>query len=569
MNVAAIVVGLSCGGFVVYGAKATYDTWRLMRSGLQRPVRAYDMHTVARYFRDSAAAARSLPDREWADLDMDDVFRGIDRTASWPGQHLLYARLRSESLSFNDLRQFDEAVALLSDDVVLRARIQRTLERLKHPAASTLPALFGGALPAITPAARFIPLLTLVSIATLVAVAWHPPLVLAVVAMVIVNFAVRVSVQPRLEPFLPAVRSLDTLLRTATLLAEIDVRQLAPTTGALHTQGARLDWIGRATRWLSFEPTGNILRDSFYIYVNLLFLLDVSAFAWSAEELRARSATIRAVYEALGTLDVMCSVAVLRGEARQWCRPVFLPGRARTLDAHAITHPLMDDAVPNSIRIDGRNIVLTGSNMSGKSTFIRTLGVNAVLARTIHTVFAGDWRAPLLAVRSSIARADSLLDGTSYYRAEVDAIGAFFRSAEGDQRLILIDELFRGTNSIERIAAAQAVLAELDRGDSVVVIATHDVELLALLPTYASFHFREEVREGALTFDYRLHDGPCSTRNALAILELAGYPAAVVQRARQTAASLERRVAEQPSGDKEQPSGEQEANRELEPRAEA
>ncbi len=277
MNVAAIVVGLICGGFVVYGAKATYDTWRLMRSGLQRPVREYDMHTVARYFRDSAAATRALPDREWADLDMDDVFRGIDRTASWPGQHLLYARLRSESLSFNDLRQFEEAVALLSVDVVLRARIQRTLERLKHPAASTLPALFGGALPAITPAARFIPLLTLVSIATLVAVAWHPPLVLAVVAMVIVNFAVRVSVQPRLEPFLPAVRSLDTMLRTATLLAEIDVRQLAPTTGALHPQGARLDWIGRATRWLSFEPTGNILRDSIYIYVNLLFLLDVSA----------------------------------------------------------------------------------------------------------------------------------------------------------------------------------------------------------------------------------------------------------------------------------------------------
>ena len=81
-------------------------------------------------------------------------------------------------------------------------------------------------------------------------------------------------------------------------------------------------------------------------------------------------------------------------------------------------------------------------------------------------------------------------------------MGALFGVADGRQRLILIDELFRGTNSIERVAAAQAVLAELDRGDDIVVVATHDVELLELLPTYISFHFREEVQDGLLTFDY-------------------------------------------------------------------
>ena len=291
MNIAAIVGALICGGFVVYGAKATYDTGRLMRTGRKRPVREYDMHSVARYFRDRPATARSLPDREWADLDMDDVFQSIDRTASWPGQHVLYARLRSEDLSLNDLRQFEAGVALLSEDTALRARMQRTLERLKHPAASTLPALFGGALPALSPGARYIPLLTLASVAMLVAVAWPPPLVLGVIGMVIVNVAVRVSMQARLDPFLPAVRSLDAMLRTATLLADIDVRQLAATTAALRPQGARLGWIGRATRWLSFEPSGNVLLDFFYTYVNLLFLLDVSAFAWSAGERRGAPST--------------------------------------------------------------------------------------------------------------------------------------------------------------------------------------------------------------------------------------------------------------------------------------
>lgn len=548
MNVAAIIVTLICGGFVVYGVKASYETWRFMKSGAKRPLREYDMGSVARYFRGLTPGSPTLPDREWADLDMDEVFQRIDRTISWPGQHLLYARLRSESQSFESLRQFEASVTRLTDDAALRTQIQHPLERLKHAPASTLPALFGGALPALAPATRFIPLLTLISVVMLLALAWHPPLVLGVVAMVLINFGVRFSLQSQLEPFLPAVRSLDAMLATAKVLADIEVPDLTPFTGALKAQNARLEWIGKATQWLSFEPDGNLFRDSIYTYLNILLLLDVSLFVWSAEELRDRCATLRGIYEALGTLDVMCSVAVLRSEERQWCRPVFRVGRARALEASGMIHPLVEQAVPNSLRVDGRNIVLTGSNMSGKSTFIRTLGVNAVLARTIHTVFAESWRAPLLAVRSSIGRVDSLLEGKSYYRAEVDAVGAFFRVDDHDQHLILIDELFRGTNSIERIAAAKAVLTELDRGDSIVVVATHDVELLELLPGYVSFHFREEVHDGALTFDYRLHDGACSTRNALAILELAGYPGTVVDAARRTAGLLEARLWKSDNG---------------------
>ena len=542
MSVAAIIVTLICGGFVVYGVKASYDTWRLMRSTPARTRREYDMRAVSRYYRDVASGVRSLPDREWADLDMDAVFGCLDRTASWPGQHLLYARLRSEALSFNDLRLFEAAVSRLAGDTAERSRIQRVLERLDHAAASTLPALFSGALPALGRGARLIPLLTLASLAMLVATAWQPRLIIGVVVLVLVNLSVRLSLQSRLHAFLPAVRSLNVMLRTAKALADVSAPELAATAAPFSRLDAQLSMVGRATRWLSYEAVGNVVVDSIYWYINLLFLLDVSAFAWSAETLRARSATLRAMYEALGTLDVMCSVARLRSEERQWCRPVFRAGRARAVEAEAMTHPLMEQGVPNSIRIDGRNILLTGSNMSGKSTFIRTFGVNALLARTIHTVFAESWHAPLLEVRSSIGRADSLLDGTSYYRAEVDAVGAFFQANGGDQRLILIDELFRGTNSIERIAAAQAVLSELDRGDAIVVIATHDVELLDLVPGYAPFHFREEVQDGVLTFDYRLHGGACSTRNALAILELAGYPSAVVDEARRTAGVLEARL---------------------------
>ena len=97
-------------------------------------------------------------------------------------------------------------------------------------------------------------------------------------------------------------------------------------------------------------------------------------------------------------------------------------------------------------------------------------------------------------------------------------------------------------DEFERIAGAKAVLTHLDRGDDLVIIATHDVELLELLPGYVSYHFREEVRDGQLMFGYRLHEGACSMRNALAILALAGYPAAVVEDASRIAADLEMRL---------------------------
>jgi hypothetical protein len=537
---AIFIVLLGCA-FLAYGVKASFDSWRLYKAGLGRVDREYDMKVVAQYFRGVADEHPSLPDRSWADLDLDVVFQRLDRTVSWPGQHLLYARMRREDLSFDALRKYDLAVTRLADDEGLRTHIRWAVRPLAEQNASRLPALFTGALPALPVTARLTPLLTLAAVVMILMVPWHPVMIMGVLVITVANLFVRVSLQDRIDPFLPALRSLQPMLACARTLRRLDVPELSQQSGALSSEMARLEWIGRATRWLAFEA-GPDLAGAIYTYINLLLLADVSAFAWSVEAIRAKSATIRAMYEALGELDAMTSVAIIRSEDRKWCRPVFVAACGRALDLVAITHPVLGSPVANSLCIEGQNLLLTGSNMSGKSTFVRTLGVNAVLAATIHTVFATTWRAPRLVVRTSIGRSDSLVDGTSYYRAEVDAVGALFTGADGRQRLILIDELFRGTNSIERIAAAQAVLAELDRGDDIVVVATHDVELLELLPTYMSLHFREEVQGGLLTFDYRLHPGASSTRNALAILELAGFPAEVVAESRRTAASLEKRL---------------------------
>jgi DNA mismatch repair ATPase MutS len=384
--------------------------------------------------------------------------------------------------------------------------------------------------------ARLLPLLTLAALVCLVGAFWSSTVLLVLIGIVASNLVIRVWLGDRISRVIPAMQMVPAMLTAARTLGGLQVPELAEHAEVLRRAEPRLRGVGQAARWLAAESaSGNELVAYLLAYVNLLLLLDISAFAWSVGAMRTERETLRGLYESLGELDVAQSVAALRAGVPRWTRPLFRAHAERTLAFSSLVHPLLDEPVPSTLELSGGSMLLTGSNMSGKSTFIRTIGVNALLARTIHTVFAESWRAPCWAVRTSIGRGDSLLEGKSYYRAEVDAVGELLGREAREPRLVLIDELFRGTNSIERIAAAKAVLAELDRGDDLVVVATHDVELLELLPDYVRYHFREEVRDGQLTFDYALHLGACSTRNALAILELAGYPEEVVEDARRTA----------------------------------
>jgi DNA mismatch repair ATPase MutS len=192
---------------------------------------------------------------------------------------------------------------------------------------------------------------------------------------------------------------------------------------------------------------------------------------------------------------------------------------------------------------------VTGSNMSGKSTFLRTVGVNAVLAQTIHTCLATEYTAPMFQVRSCIGRSDDLLSGKSYYIVEVESLIRLVQAAQGDApHLILLDELFRGTNAVERIAAGQAVLRELVNGGGqrrhVVIAATHDGELVDLLPDlFAAVHFGDSVVDDGMVFDHQLRPGRATSRNAIALLKMNGAPERMVRDALECAAVLDRERA--------------------------
>jgi hypothetical protein len=210
---------------------------------------------------------------------------------------------------------------------------------------------------------------------------------------------------------------------------------------------------------------------------------------------------------------------------------------ADVLDGRDLGHPLIPAAerVCNdfALRRLGDVALLTGSNMSGKSTFLRTLGLTLCLAYAGGPVLALDLRTGWFRLFSCVRVTDSVTNGISYFYAEVKRLKALLDALEADHPFplfFLIDEIFRGTNNRERLIGSRAYVRALAGKHGVGVISTHDLELVRLaddLPAITNYHFAETVGDGRLVFDYRLRSGPCPTTNALAIMHMEGLPVEV------------------------------------------
>jgi hypothetical protein len=200
----------------------------------------------------------------------------------------------------------------------------------------------------------------------------------------------------------------------------------------------------------------------------------------------------------------------------------------------ALGHPLIPDEakVCNDFILEklGEVVLITGSNMSGKSTFLRTVGVNLCLAFAGSPVNASLMRTKSFRLFSVIQVSDSLTDGISYFYAEVRRLRELLNALDTDHEhplFFLIDEIFRGTNNRERQIGGQAFVTNLVGGKGMGLISTHDLDLVTFtedLPEVINYHFQEDVTQGRLIFDYQLRPGPSKTTNALAIMRMEGLP---------------------------------------------
>lgn len=203
-------------------------------------------------------------------------------------------------------------------------------------------------------------------------------------------------------------------------------------------------------------------------------------------------------------------------------------------DVNRLGHPLIPDVerVSNTFRMDdvGNIVIITGSNMSGKSSFLRALGVNLCLAYAGGVVCAEAMQTIQFRLYTSIRVTDSLDDGISYFYAEVKRLRGLLDAVDRPDEppvFFLVDEIFRGTNNRERLIGSRSFIRALVEQNAVGLIATHDLELVALAdehPGIRNHHFREDVQDNRMVFDYTLREGPSPTTNALRIMAMEGLP---------------------------------------------
>ncbi len=267
-----------------------------------------------------------------------------------------------------------------------------------------------------------------------------------------------------------------------------------------------------------------------FYFLNTFLLWDVRQMLALQKWKQQHAPGINNWFQTLASVDVSVSIATLAFNRPQWCYPVITNNHFE-LQAINIGHPLLPvhKRVDNSLGLTGTGQValITGSNMGGKSTFLRSLGVNAVLALMGSPVCATAFQLSHVRLMSSMRIADNLAESTSTFYAELKKLQSIITAVNNKEHvLILLDEILRGTNSLDRHTGSKALIRQLIQQQAVAIIATHDVELAALQNNYPqqlhNYHFDVQVTGEELYFDYLLKQGVCQSLNASLLMKKIG-----------------------------------------------
>lgn len=481
---------------------------------------------------------KALDDITWNDLGMDEVFCRIDRTFSAAGEEYLYYTLRNISCGRERLEHLEEVVTWLDGNEESRVRIQLLMNRLGHLGKYSLydyldnldylgersnrKILLGNLLYLPFAALLFVqPAVGTIGI--VVCMLWH----------ILTYFREKKVIEPYIVSFAYVLRLVNVCEELGKQKIPVYGRELEE----LHEALKSLRELRRGSYWVMAGNQGKIGGNPLDVladYLRMILHLDILQFNRMLGKLRKKTGQVDRMLEIVGYLDMAVSVGGFRRSLEGYCIPELEENAQKPfLYMENGWHPLLSHPVKNSIRAD-RGILLTGSNASGKSTFLKMVAVNAVLAQTIHTCTAEKYQAPVFRIFSSMALRDSMENGESYYIVEIRSLKRILDAAEDHNTPVLcfVDEVLRGTNTVERIAAATQILIRLSESGALGFAATHDIEMTELLrKCYDNYHFEEVIRDGDILFPYQLLPGKASTRNAIRLLQLLGYEQEITEKA--------------------------------------
>lgn len=469
-----------------------------------------------------------VDDKTWSDLEFPQIFAHMDSTVTLIGRQMLFHQLRKLNTSPEDLQRRHALYRKMATDAPLRERIQMTLSRLHKGLHNHLTDYLFGEMEN-TPRHKAAWLAWTLACIALFAVAIFAYLPTWVwMGVLVVNFVLTLKTHWRVTRDNQAMISCMALLDTADTLGSLHpAHPEISLLERLHERRHVRAQMRRPLRWLATIKREPISWLS--VWVNLACGLELVLHAFTIDHFFRLRKTIAPDFEYVGAIDAAIAIASFTTRYKNCCQPEWAGTANLTLVDGC--HPLLPEGVANSIDLEQRSALVTGSNMAGKTTFIKMLGINVILARTIGLCLASRAVIPPLRVLASIQENHSVASGKSHYFAEIERINSFFTSGQQTHHnLLIIDELFSGTNTIERVAIARSVLEALAR-ESIVLATTHDVELQDSLGSDFDFcHFREDPDVDGF-FDYQLRQGATHVHNAIRMLGEMGFPDAVIANA--------------------------------------
>lgn len=503
-----------------------------------REYKLEEFEKISHYYRKHQQGFQ-IDDITWNDLNLDEIFKKMNYTYSSAGEEYLYHTLRTPLMEQQSLEEREEKISYFMTQEKERAYLQYTLAKLGHMEKYSIFDYleYLSDLGERSSFKHFFAILgVLVSIGTMF---YSVPYgIVALLIILVYNLLTYFKVKEEIDPYIVSFGYIFRVIGCAEKLQTPSIPVLEQEQKLLKQGISQMNRFRRGSSILMSSSRMSASSNPLEIvmdYLRMTLHLDLITFNHMLSEVRKHIDMIDAMLTTIGQIDVYLAIGAYRTGVGQYSVPQFTD--TRQFAATELYHPLIDHPVKNSMQSQN-SVLLTGSNASGKSTFLKTVAINAILAQTVHTVLADSYESTLFRVCSSMALRDDVQGGESYYMVEIKAMKRIMDlyEAEGNPILCFVDEVLRGTNTVERIAASTQILQSLNRVNGMCFAATHDVELTHLLADqYDNYHFEESIIEDDIQFNYKLQVGRATTRNAIRLLRVMGYSPRIVQAAERQA----------------------------------
>lgn len=516
--------------------------YKLLASFGQLPKNDYsyeEYESISHFFKNTLKDGEDyIDDITWNDLDMDKIFMMIDNTHSSVGRDVLYKLLRKPVTDKAELEKREQLIEYFDTHEKERTRIMMYFAEMgfvrKISISDYMKNLFE--LKAGSNVFHYMMWVCII-IAVLYTFFVEPitgvMLIIAACGMSIITYY---KLKSRIDSYFECVRQIVTMVDAAKKIKALNIDELSEYNDFFDETIHRFAGIMHGSFVVTSTKQNNgSIGDVIMEYVKMFTHIDLIKFNSILKNFNRNYEHVTKMMDTLGYIEAMISVASFRHLLPYMCTPEFTDGgRMKIKDVY---HLALNSPVANSLD-ESKPVLITGSNASGKSTFLKSVAINALLAQTVNTCPAEEYSAPFYRIYSSMALADNIEAGESYYIVEIKSLKRIVDAAgkPGAKILCFIDEVLRGTNTVERIAASSEILKNLASNGVMCFAATHDIELTHILEDYYSnYHFTEELEDDNVVFSYVLQNGRATSRNAIKLLKIIGYDNAIIDNSKRRA----------------------------------